>query len=61
MPQSNAAQIIAAWRAAERRLETLEPGAPEHAEATADVERWRREYHEALAALKLKAKRQGGR
>jgi hypothetical protein len=58
MPQSNAAQIIAAWRAAERRLETLEPGTREHAEAAADVDRRRREYHEALAALKVKAERQ---
>jgi hypothetical protein len=58
MPQSNAAEIIAAWRAAERRLEALEPGTPQHAEATAEVELRRREYHEALAALKAKAQRE---
>ena len=61
MPQANAAQIIAAWRAAQRRLESLEPGTPQHLETAAEVERFRRDYHDALEKMKARAARQRSR
>ena len=61
MSQANAPQIIAAWRAAERRLATLEPGTAAHAEAAGEVERLRREYQKALDAMKPPARPGGGR
>jgi hypothetical protein len=54
MSQLNAAQIIAAWRAAQRRLESLEPGTPEHASVTAEVEGLRRDYHDALETMRAR-------
>lgn len=39
-------EVLAAWRAAERRLTALEPDSQEWAEASQDIERFRTVYHE---------------
>ena len=50
MPHHRVETALEAWRDAERRLEEAEPGTPEEAQAHVEVEHWRAEYEEAVAA-----------
>lgn len=48
MPRRELERLLTEWREAQRRLDDLDPGTPEHAAAEADVERLREQYqHEA--------------
>jgi hypothetical protein len=50
MPHRRIEAALDAWREAERRLAEAEQGSPEEADAQAEVERWHKEYMEAVAA-----------
>jgi hypothetical protein len=39
-------EVLAAWRAAERRLEQIPAESPEHAEIEAEIERFRAAYRD---------------
>jgi PAS domain S-box-containing protein len=47
---STASHALAAWRAAERRLEVLEPGGPDWRQAEADVASFREQYRRLFDA-----------
>lgn len=48
VPPREAAEILADWRAAERRLTSAEPGSAERDAALADIDRLRQEYSRAF-------------
>lgn len=51
VPNRDLSAILAEWRGAERRMTDLEPDSAEYAQAKADVERLRSEYHDAYTAV----------
>ena len=46
-----AGDVLAAWRDAERRMETIDQGSPEWSAIQADIARFREAYQRAFDAL----------